>query len=141
MGLHPGGRDVVWTFKNLLAIGLFLFGTTFLWMTAAFAGRTPPPTGVAWTVVNVLALVALTGFTIVAWGVLKGYSWWPTIAFLSSIVGLATVVPFTIGLRQIDAAFADLGLQINLWMHILGSAAVISIVRLPVVRDWVMQRL
>jgi hypothetical protein len=25
----------MWTFRNLVALGLFLFGTTFLWMTAA----------------------------------------------------------------------------------------------------------
>jgi hypothetical protein len=28
----------MWSFKNILALGLFLFGTTFLWMTASFAG-------------------------------------------------------------------------------------------------------
>ena len=131
----------MWTLKNLLAIGLFLFGTTFLWMTPAFAGRTPPPTGAAWTVVNLLALIALLGFTVAAWGVFKGYSWWPTIAVVSSIVGLVAVVPFVVGIRQINAAFADLGLQINLWLHVLGSAVVILVVRLPAVRDWVMQRL
>jgi hypothetical protein len=35
----------MWTFKNLFALCLFLFGTTFLWMTAAFAGKTPPRLG------------------------------------------------------------------------------------------------
>jgi hypothetical protein len=39
---------MMWTFKNLLAVGLFLFGSTFLRMTPAFAGKTPPPTGTAW---------------------------------------------------------------------------------------------
>jgi hypothetical protein len=52
----------MWTFKNILALGLFLFGTTFLWMTASFAGRVPPPTGTAWTLVNGLALAAVAGF-------------------------------------------------------------------------------
>jgi hypothetical protein len=36
---------LMFTFKNLAALGLFLFGTTFLWMTASFAGRVPPPSG------------------------------------------------------------------------------------------------
>ena len=31
------------------------------------------------------------------------------------------VVPFIVGQSQLDAGFADLGVQINLWMHILGS--------------------
>ena len=30
-------RDT-FTFKNLVAVGFFLFGTTFLWMTRAFLG-------------------------------------------------------------------------------------------------------
>jgi hypothetical protein len=44
----------MWTFKNVFALGLFLFGTTFLWMTASMAGKAPPPTGTAWTLANVL---------------------------------------------------------------------------------------
>jgi hypothetical protein len=28
----------MWTFRNGVAFGLFLFGTTFLWMTPAMAG-------------------------------------------------------------------------------------------------------
>jgi len=52
------------TFKNVMAIGLFLFGTTFMWMTASFAGRTRPPDGAVWTVENILALVAVIGFAV-----------------------------------------------------------------------------
>jgi hypothetical protein len=131
----------MWTFKNLFALGLFLFGTTFLWMTPAFAGKTPPPTGTAWTLVNILALVAVAGFTIAAWAVFKQYSWWEPAALLSAIVGLVAVIPFIVGQSQLDIGFADLGVQINLWMHILGSAAVIAIVFLPFAHDWVTRRL
>jgi hypothetical protein len=70
----------MWTFRNLVALGLFLFGTTFLWMTAAMAGKTPPPSGTAWTLANVLAYIAVIGFAIAAWGVFKQYSWWETAA-------------------------------------------------------------
>ncbi len=81
----------MWTFKNLVALGVFLFGTTFLWMTPAFAGKTPPPKGTAWTLANVLALAAVV--------------------------------------------------QINLWMHIVGSAVVVAIVLVPAANDWVTERL
>jgi hypothetical protein len=97
----------MWTFKNILALGLFLFGTTFLWMTASFAGRVPPPTGTAWTLVNGLALAAVAGFTLAGWAVFKTYSWWPTPALLSAVVGLVAAVPFVVGLRQIRVAFTD----------------------------------
>ena len=131
----------MWTFKNLVAIALFLFGTTFLWMTPAFAGRIPPPDGAAWTVVNVLALIALAGFTIGAWAVFKQYSWWGPVTVASAITGLVAAIPFVLGLWQIDAGFADLGVQINLWMHLVGCAASIALVLLPGLHTRVVHRL
>lgn len=131
----------MWTFKNLLAIGVFLFGSTFLWMTPAFAGKTPPPTGAAWTVVNVLALVAVAAFTVTAWATFKEYSWWWTAAIVSAAVGLLAVIPFVFALRQIDMPLADMGVQINLWMHVLGSALVLSALTVPSIHDSVVSRL
>jgi hypothetical protein len=131
----------MWSFKNILALGLFLFGTTFLWMTASFAGRVPPPTGTAWVLVNGLALAAMAGFTVAGWAVFKTYSWWPTVALLSAVVGLIAVVPFVVGLRQIRVALTDPGVQINLWLHLLGSAVVVAMTLVPAVRDWVVHRL
>jgi hypothetical protein len=132
---------MMWTFKNLVAIGLFLFGSTFLWMTPAFAGRTSPPTGLAWTLVNILALAAVAGFTIAAWAVFKQYSWWGPMTLVSAIIGLAAVIPFILGLLQIGVGFADLGVQINLWMHLVGSAAAGTVVLLPNVHTWVVHHL
>jgi hypothetical protein len=131
----------MWTFKTLVAIGLFLFGTTFLWMTAFMAGKAPPPTGTAWTIANVLAYVAIVSFAIAAWGVFRQASWWETAAVLSGIVGLVAVVPFIVGQSQLEVGLGDLGVQINLWFHILGSAGVIAIALLPAAHDWVTRRL
>jgi hypothetical protein len=86
----------MWTSRNLVALGLFLFGTAFLWLAAA-----------------------------VVFG----------------IAGLVAVVSFAAGQSQLDAGFADFGVQINLWMHIVGSAAVVAIVLVPVAHDWVTRRL
>jgi hypothetical protein len=110
-------------------------------MTAAMAGKTPPPSGTAWTLANVLAYVAVIGFAIAAWAVVKQYSWWEAAAVASGVVGLVAIVPFMVGQSQLDVGFGDLGVQINLWMHILGSAAVIAIVLLPAAHDWVARRL
>ena len=131
----------MWTFRNVFALGLFLFGTTFLWMSAAMAGKTPPPTGTAWTLTTILCYVAIIGYAIAAWAVFKQYSWWETVALLSGIVGLIAVVPFIVAQSQLDVGFGDLGVQINLWIHILGSAAVIAIAVVPGAHDWVMRRL
>jgi hypothetical protein len=128
-------------FRNVLAVSMFLFGTTFMWMTAAFAGRTPPPRGSAWTVVGVVALVAVAGFSLASWGVWKDLAWWQAAAAASAVVGLAAVVPYVLGLRQAGIGFADLGIGINLAMHLVGSAAVLAIVLVPLARDWVTHRL
>jgi hypothetical protein len=124
----------MFTFKNVMAIGLFLFGTTFMWMTASFAGRTPPPDGAVWTVENILALVAVIGFAAAGWGVFKELSWWEP-------VGLIAVVPYVVGLIQIDVDFADPGVQINLAMHVVGSAVVLALVLVPAVHEWFTARL
>ncbi|GAA1750918.1 hypothetical protein [Kocuria aegyptia] len=131
----------MWTFRNLLAIGLFLFGSTFLWMTAAMAGKAVPPKGAAWTLANVLAFLAVIGFSVTAWAVFKQYPWWDTAALVSGVIGVVAVVPFVVGQRRLDVGLGDLGVQINLWMHLLGSAAVIAIAALPGARDWVTDHL
>jgi hypothetical protein len=91
--------------------------------------------------VNILAIATIVGYCSAAWAVFKHYSWWEIAALISAAIGLAAVIPFIIGLRQIQVGFADLGVQINLWMHILGSVVVIAISRVPVVHDWVSHRL
>ena len=131
----------MFTFKNLVAVSLFLFGTTFLWMTASFAGRTPPPSGAAWSIENVLAVLAVVGFSAAGWGVFKDQSWWETAAAASAIVGAIAVVPYVIGLTQVDVGISDPGVQINLAMHLIGNAAVIAMVFVPVVHHWFLGRL
>jgi hypothetical protein len=124
------------TFKNVVAVGLFLFGTTFLWMTASFVGRTPPPTGPTWSTENVLALIAVVGFTAAAWGVFKDQSWWEPVAVASAVVGLVAVVPYLVGLTQIDGDLGDPGIEINLAMHVVGSAVVLLLVLVPDIHRW-----
>lgn len=51
------------------------------------------------------------------------------------------VIPFIIGQGQLDVGFSDLGVQINLWMHTVGSVVVIAIVLVPAANDWVTKHL
>lgn len=127
------------SFRSFFALGMFLFGTTFLWMTAAFAGRTPPPTGTAWTITNALALAAVVGFSVAAWGVWKDTGWWGTAAIISAIVGLIAVAPFILGLRR-SAIPMDLGVGINIVLHAGGSAIVLALLLVPALNDWLMRR-
>jgi len=123
-------------FKNVLALGLFLFGTTFLWMTASMSGKTPPPGGTMWAVTNVLAYSAIVVFTVAAWAVFKEYPWWEAATLLAGIVGLGAIVPFVVAQNRLDVGLGDSGVQINLWLHVLGSAATAAALLLPATREW-----
>ena len=65
----------MWTIRNLGGVALFLFGTTFLWLTPAFAGAGVSTKGILWSVTQVLCLVTMAGFTIATWGLFSRSSW------------------------------------------------------------------
>ena len=95
--------------RTAAAVAMFLFGSTFLWLTASFTGRATPPTGTVWTLVDVLALTAVAGFTVASWALYRDHAWWGAVALAAAVVGILAVVPFLIGMRQDDANLADLG--------------------------------
>src|SRR5687767_10017902 len=128
------------SFKNLVALALFLFGSTFLWMTRDFLATPRQGTGALWSLVQVLVLVAIVGFTVAAWVVFKEASWWEPVAVASAIVGLAALVPYVIGVRQIGDA-GDAGVQMNIAIHAVGVAAVFVVVLVPVIHEWVARRI
>jgi hypothetical protein len=74
---HPARPDkALVSWRNLGALALFLYGTTFLWLTAAFAGTGTPASGTAWTVAQLLVIATIGGFSVAAWGSYKATSWW-----------------------------------------------------------------
>ena len=127
------------TFKTVSAAAFFLFGTTFLWMTASFVGRTPPPTGPRWTVVNVLALAAIAGFSVAAWGVFKQTSWWEPVAVVSAAVGLIAVLPYVVAING-EGQLSDQGVVMNIGIHAIGSLVVLAVALVPSIHDWFAHR-
>jgi hypothetical protein len=140
--LTAGGKEAgeMFSFKNWVALGLFLFGSTFLWMTRDFLANPREGTGALWSVVQVLVLVAIVGFTVAAWGLFKEASWWEPVAVASAIVGLAALVPYAIGVRQVGDA-GDAGVQLNIAIHAVGIAAVFVVALVPVVHEWIARRI
>ena len=130
----------MFTFKNLVAVGLFLFGSTFLWMTRDFLANPREGTAALWSVVQALAFIAIIGFAIAAWGVFKEASWWEPVALVSAFVGLAALVPYVIGIRQVGDA-GDAGVQMNIGIHVVGIAAVLIVVLVPTVHGWITKRI
>ena len=130
----------MFTLKNWLAIGLFLFGTTFLWMTRDFLANPREAAGSLWSVIQVLAFLAIVGFAATAWIVFKEASWWEPLALASAVVGLSVLVPYLIGVRQVGDG-GDAGVQMNVAIHAVGIAAVFVVVLVPLVHDWITKRI
>jgi len=126
--------------KNWVAIGLFLFGSTFLWMTRDFLADRRMGTGMVWSIVQVLVFVAIAGFAVAAWGVFKEASWWEASALASAIVGVVALIAYGIGIVQVGDQ-GDAGVQINIAVHVLGLAAVLAVVLLPAVHTWIDKRI
>ena len=122
-----GGRRRL-TRRNVAAATLLVYASTFLWMTSAFAGTKTPPGGATWAIATVGALASLALFTLAAWGVFKSRPWWERAASAGAIVGLAALVPY--GLAASTTGGSGPGL--NSTIHIIGSAAVLLVLLVPV---------
>lgn len=127
----------MFTFRNVFALALFLFGTTFLWLTAAYIGNKNDAKGAMWIVVQAGTILVIIGFTAGAWGVFKDASWWEPIAIVSAIVGLIVLIPYWIGASSVSAS----NMGTNLAYHALGSVAVLVILLLPLAHDWLLSRI
>lgn len=130
----------MFTFKNWVALGFLVFGSTFLWMTRDFLANPRAASGTVWSVVQVLVLAAIVGFTLAAAVVFKEATWWEPVALVSAIVGLTALVPYLIGIRQVGGA-GDAGVQMNVAIHALGVVAVFVVVLVPIVHDWIAKRI
>jgi hypothetical protein len=116
-----------WTRRNVSAAALLAYASTFVWMTAAFAGTRQPPGGAAWALANTGALASLALFTLAAWAVFKSRPWWERAAPAGAIIGLAALVPYGIAASSIGVS----GPGLNSAIHIAGSAAVLLVVLVP----------
>lgn len=128
------------SFKNWVALGFVVFGSTFLWVTRDFLADRRAGTGVVWSVVQVLALLAIVAFAVAGWVVFRGGSWWEGAALASAIVGVAALVPYVIGIVRIGSQ-GDGGVLMNIAIHLLGLAVVFAVVLIPVVHEWVSRRI
>jgi hypothetical protein len=129
----------MFTFRNVIAAGVFLFGTTFLWMMPLFIG--PKATGAMWTAAQVLGFLAIIGFTAAAWGIFKATGWWETVALASSVVGVAATIPYAIAAPTTAGTGDPLSIFINIVLHGLGSAVIIAALLMPPAEHWIAGRL
>ena len=121
--------------RTVLAIAIFLFGTTFWWMSAFMTGQATTPRHWTWMLTNVLVVLSILGYTTTAWTVLRNHSWWTSIAVVSGVLGLLAVGAFLLSQRTLEIGFQDFGVQINVWLHLVGTIVVIVVASLPTLRS------
>ena len=129
---RPDKALVSW--RNLGALALFVYGTTFLWLTAAFAGTGTPASGTAWTVTQLLVIVTIGGFSVAAWGIYQATSWWARLAVGSAIFGFAPLIPYWLAAsRVVGGGTVAQGVV----SHMVGNALILLLLLMPAPRHWI----
>ena len=123
----------MFTIRNLGGVALFLFGTTYLWLTPMFASRGISTKGLWWSVTQVLALGTLLGFTIATWGLFRRSSWWDGVAIASAALGLMVLIPYWIAAQSSGETTP----WFNVLIHAVGAIGVLVLLTVPSLASWV----
>jgi hypothetical protein len=111
----------MFTIRNVGGVALFLFGTTFLWLTPSFASPGVSTSGVAWSITQVLALVTIAVFTAATWGLFKKTAWWQPVAVIAAAIGFVVLIPYWIAASHAG----EHNPAINVVVHALGNIGVL----------------
>jgi hypothetical protein len=123
----------MFTIRNVGAVALFLFGTTFLWLTPSFASQGVSTKGLAWSITQVLSLVTLALFSVATWGLFKKAGWWEAVAVVAAAVGFAVLVPYWLAARHAG----EVNPEFNVLIHVIGSVGVWVLLLVPSLERWV----
>jgi hypothetical protein len=123
----------MFTIRNIGGVALFLFGTTFLWLTPAFATKEISTDGAMWLVTNVLSLLTVLAFTIATWGLFHRSSWWQGAALASAALGVVVLIPYWFAASHAGETTPEFTVLI----HALGDVGVFALLLVPTLEVWV----
>ena len=123
----------MFTIRNLGGMSLFLFGTTFVWLTPSFATQGVPTKGVAWSITQILALATLALFTAATWGLFTKAGWWEPLAIVAAMVGFLVLIPYWLAASHAG----EVNPGFNVLIHALGSLGVLVLLLVPTLEQWV----
>ena len=125
----------MFTIRNLGGISLLLAGTTWLWLTPAFAGRSVSTSGFLWALTRVLSLLTVAAFCVATWGLFARQSWWEAVAIGSAVLGLITLLPYWLAAQGGGEAAGAAAW--NAFVHVLMVAGVLALLLVPQLERWV----
>ncbi len=125
----------MFTIRNLGGVALLLAGSTWLWLTPAFATRGVSTSGAAWAITRVLSLLTVAGFLVATWGLFARQTWWETVALGSAAVGLIALVPYL--LAAISGGETTGTATWNAAVHVFMLAGIFVLLLVPSLEQWV----
>ena len=127
----------MFTIRNLGGVALLLAGSTWLWLTPAFATRGVTTSGVTWAVTGVLALLTVAGFCVATYGLFTHHHWWEAVALGSATLGLLTLVPYLVA--AVHGGETAGTATWNAMVHVLMLAGIYVLLMVPTLEHWVDQ--
>jgi hypothetical protein len=125
----------VFTIRNLGGVALLLMGSTWLWLTPAFAGRGVSTSGLLWAVTRTLCLITIAGFCVATWGLFARHSWWEAVALGSAAVGALALLTFSIAASRGGEPAGTVAW--NVFVHVLMLAGMFVLLLVPWLERWV----
>ena len=125
----------MFTIRNVGGIALLLTGTTWLWLTPAFAGRGVSTSGVLWAVTRTLCLLTVAAFCVATWGLFARSSWWEAAALGSAALGLIALIPYWVAAHGGGESVGTA--TWNAFVHVVMVAGVFALLIVPPLERWV----
>jgi hypothetical protein len=126
---------VMLTIRNIGGVSLLLAGSTWIWLTPAFAGRGVSTSGATWAVTRFLCLLVVAGFCVATYGLFNRHAWWEAVALGSTVVGLLALVPYWIAAHSGGETVGTA--TWNAFTHVLMAAGIFALLLLPSLEHWV----
>ena len=128
----------MFTIRNLGGVALLLAGTTWLWLTPAFASRGISTSGALWTTTRALCLLTLVGFAAATWGLFARHSWWEQAALASAALGAIALVIYWFAASRGGEPTGTAAW--NVVVHLVMVAGVFTLLLVPSLERWVSQQ-
>ena len=125
----------MFTIRNMGGVALLLAGSTWLWLTPAFAGRDVSTSGTGWAITRALSLLTVAGFCVATYALFSRHAWWEPVTLMSAVIGLVALIPFWVA--AMDGGETVGTTAWNAFVHVLMITGIAVLLLTPPLERWV----
>jgi hypothetical protein len=125
----------MFTLRNIGGVAFFLAGTTWLWLTPAFATKGVSTSGALWGLTRILCLLTMVVFCAATWGLFARAAWWETAAIAAAVLGLLSLIPYWFAATGGGETTGTVAYNASL--HVLMAGGVCLLLLIPTWEQWV----